>query len=270
MNTPRIALSSITIARAPLSWRKVLAAYLAEAGYDLLGALRTAGFALPFLLMPVAIYLLFGVVIAGGQAAGDPDAPHVANYLFCGFSAMAVMMPGIFSCAILAQEREGRLLALKRAFPLPPGAAVASKVLMSVAMAALAVTPVAALGLLAGKITLGVGQVVIIWAVLIVGSIPFATIGLLIGSWCSASAAPAWGNLLFLPMIWLSGLFIPLPDFLKPWVLVWPAFHLNQLALGLAGVDEFVYLPTAVAGAVLIGVSVICGGIAVHRLARVG
>jgi len=124
--------------------------------------------------------------------------------------------------------------------------------------------------LAAGKLTISPAQVLVVWAALIVGTIPFSAIGLLIGSLASGSAAPAWGNLLFLPMMLLSGLFVPLPEFLKTWVLVWPAFHLNQLALGLAGVEQFTYIPPALAGAVLCGVSVLCGGLAVRRLARVG
>jgi ABC-2 type transport system permease protein len=94
--------------------------------------------------------------------------------------------------------------------------------------------------------------------------------GLLIGSLASASAAPAYGNLVFLPMMWLSGLFIPLPESLEPWVIIWPTFHLNQLALGLAGVDQFTYIPPAMAAAVLAGVTVLCGGFAIRRLARGG
>jgi ABC-2 type transport system permease protein len=68
--------------------------------------------------------------------------------------------------------------------------------------------------------------------------------------------------------IWCS--FIPLPEFLRKWVALWPAFHLNQLALGLAGVTQFIFIPAGVAAAVLLGVTVLCGGLAVRRLARVG
>ena len=144
-------------------------------------------------------------------------------------------MPGIFSSAILATERDGRLLQLKRAQPLPPGATIVAKVAMATGVSALAVGLVAAAAILAGKITLSLGQVAIVWAVLVLGAIPFSAIGLFLGSRVSGSAAPAWGNLLFLPMIYLSGLFIPLPEGLKKWVVVWPTFHLDQLALALAG-----------------------------------
>lgn len=250
--------------------RRVLRAYALETRFEIVGALRTVSFAVPFIVVPLAVYLLFGVVIAGGTAASGPYGPGIANYLFAGFAVMGAIMPGLFSGVILAQEREGNLLRLKRALPQPPGASIVAKVLMAMAIAGVSVTLVAIAALLAGKITLSVGQVAIIWAVLIVGTIPFAAMGLLIGALVSGSAAPAWGNLVFLPMMWLSGLFIPLPKFLEKWVIIWPAFHLDQLALGLAGVRQFTFIPPALAAGVLVGVTVLSGGVAIRRLARVG
>ena len=273
MNTtlamPRPTAGATPFRREPLPIARMLRAYLMEAGFEMLGALRTAGFAIPFVVVPVAIYVLFVVVINPNPASG-PYGPGIANYFFSGFAAMAAVMPGIFSGVILAQEREGNLLKLKRALPLPPGAAIAAKTLMAMGVSALAVTLVAIAALVAGKLTISLAQVAIIWAVLIAGTIPFSAIGLLIGAYSSGAAAPAYGNLVFLPMMWLSGLFIPLPAFLKPWVVVWPTFHLDQLALGLAGVKQFTYIPPSITAAVLVGVTVLCGGVAIRRLARVG
>lgn len=254
--------------REPLPLRRVLRAYAMEAKMETLGALRTIGFALPFVVVPVAIYLLFGVAISGDE--GGELGAGLADYLFTGFGVLAAAMPGIFSGVILAQEREGNLLKLRRAMPLPPGATILAKVLMAMCVSAIAVTLVVVAALAAGKLTLSFGQVLIVWAALILGTIPFSAIGLLIGALSSASAAPAYGNLLFLPMTVLSGLFIPLPAFLKTWVILWPTFHLNQFALGLAGAEQFRFVPPALAAGVLLGVTVLCGGLAIRRLARVG
>lgn len=266
MNTNSLDLAAL---RAPLPLAQVLRAYLREARFETMNALRSTGFALPFIIVPVAVYLLFGVVISGNAGQGELG-PGIHNYLFSGFSAMGAMMPGIFSGVILATERDGNLLRLKRSLPQPPGAIVVAKLLMSMAVAAVAVLLVAVAAVLAGKITLSLAQVAVLCGTLIVGTVPFCAIGLLIGSLSSGGAAPAYGNLVFLPMMWLSGLFIPLPDVLERWVVIWPAFHLNQLALAAAGVEQFVYLPPAIAAAVLLGVTVLCGGIATRRLARVG
>jgi ABC-2 type transport system permease protein len=91
-----------------------------------------------------------------------------------------------------------------------------------------------------------------------------------IGAYASGSASPAIANVVFLPMLWLSGLFIPLPKFLEPWAVIWPAFHLNQTALGAAGVAEFSFVAPQISAAVLIAVTVVFGGLAVRRLARKG
>jgi ABC-2 type transport system permease protein len=241
-----------------------------EAKFETLGALRSVGFAVPFLAIPVVIYLLFGVLIAGNAGEQSEFGPGVANYLFSGFSVVGAIMPAIFMGCILAVERDGNLHKLKRALPLPPAATIIAKVLMSMGVAAIAVTLVVIAALAAGKLTISVTQVLIIWATLLVGVIPFCAIGLFIGTIASGSAAPAYGNLVFLPMMWLSGLFIPLPDVLERWVVIWPSFHLNQLALNLAGVEQFSFISPVLAGGVLVGMTVLFGGLAIHRLARVG
>jgi len=71
-------------------------------------------------------------------------------------------------------------------------------------------------------------------------------------------------------MLWLSGLFIPLPKFLEKWTVIWPAFHLNQTALGAAGVSEFSFIAPQMSAAVLVAVTVVFGGLAIRRLALKG
>jgi len=72
------------------------------------------------------------------------------------------------------------------------------------------------------------------------------------------------------PVLWLSGMFFPLPGALERLVVIWPAFHLNQVSLGLAGVTEYSYLPPQWSVAALVGVTVLFGGLAIRRLARKG
>ena len=230
--------------------------------------LRAPGAAIPFLLLPVPIYLFFGVMLA---APATVKNPAVANYLFSGFLVLSVMMPALFGVGcVLAIERDAGLLKLKRALPAPGGAYLIAKMLAAVAFATLATLSVLAAGLIAGKLTLSAGQIVIMMTIMIVGAIPFAAIGLLVGAYASGSAAPAIVNIVFLPMMYLSGLFIPLPKFLERLTVIWPAFHLNQTALGAAGVTEFSFVAPAISAAALVGVTVLFGGLAIRRLARVG
>ena len=206
--------------------------------------------------------------------AGRPAVaknPGVANYLFSGFSVFAVMGPALFGagCA-LAVERDAGFLNLKRAQPAPGGAYLIAKMLMSMVFAALAMASMLAAAILGNTVSLTTGQLLIMTVVMIVGAVPFCAIGLLIGSYTSGSSAPAFVNIVFLPMLWLSGLFIPLPKFLEKWAVIWPAFHLNQVALGSAGVSEFTFINPVISAAVLVGVTVLFGGLAIRRLARRG
>jgi len=247
---------------------RILQAYATEARYETLRMLRSPGAAIPFLLLPVPIYLFFGVMLA---APATVKNPAVANYLFSGFLVFSVMTPALFGVGCtLAVERDAGFLKLKRALPAPGGAYLLAKMLTAVAFAALATLSVLAAGLLAGKLTLSAVQLAVIMAIMILGAIPFAAIGLLVGTYASGSAAPAFVNIVFLPMLYLSGLFIPLPKSLEKFTVIWPAFHLNQTALGAAGVTEFSFIPPLMSAAALVGVTVLFAGLAVRRLARVG
>jgi ABC-2 type transport system permease protein len=259
------------LAREPsMSLGRVLRAYVNEARCQLMQALRAPAFTFPFLLLPVPLYLFFGVVMAGASPQAQSN-PALANAMFSGWCCMAVMGPAIFAFGIgIAIERDANLLKLKRALPLPAGSYLIAKILMSVAFAALAVGLVTIAALVVGDITLSVGQLLVMIVVLILGAVPFSALGLLIGAYSSAGASPAFANLVYLPGIWLAGLFFPLPEWLRPFAVIWPAFHLNQTALGLAGVKEFSFVPPAMTAAVLVGMTVLFGGLALRRLARVG
>jgi ABC-2 type transport system permease protein len=247
---------------------RLIRAYLSEAKYETLRLLRTIALAVPLLALPIIVYLLFGVVMAHEAIAKNPA---LGNFLFTGFSVFAMMAPGLFGIGcMLAMERDAGLMKLKRALPTPAGAYILAKMLSALLLATLAMALMIAVALLAKQVTLSGGQIAAIAAVMIVGSLSFCAIGLFIGAYVSGSAAPAVANLIFLPMIWLSGIFIPLPAFLRPWALIWPAFHLGQVAVAAAGLQEFRFFDVRISAGVLVGITVLFGGLALRRLARRG
>ena len=80
--------------------------------------MRTPAFAIPFLLLLIALYVLFGILLAGSMSHGDPT---LAKIMFVNWSVFGVMGPGMFGFGmIVAQERDHGLLTLKRALPMPP------------------------------------------------------------------------------------------------------------------------------------------------------
>ena len=236
-------------------------AYLAEAKYECLRALRAPGFSVPTLLLPAALYLFFGVVLT------QPNrTPQIDVFIFTGFAVMGVIGPGLFGFGVfVAAEREQGLLRLKRALPMPPAANLVAKMLMTLLFAAVVSVIVMMAGMAAGKVSLSPRQLLALGAILVPGALPFCALGLLVGSWAGARSAPALVNLIYLPMIYLSGFLIPLPKSIDVIQLASPAYHLDRLALqavGAPGSDAMIH------GVVLVTVTVLCAALALRRLAR--
>lgn len=250
---------------APMPLGRVVRAYLAEAKYESIRMLRAPAFAVPFLLIPCALYSFFGA-ITSGSASSNPNVPV---WLFTGFSTFAAMGPALFGFGLaLALEREQGVYKLKRALPMPPPAYLAAKVLMAMFFAALSSGSVIIAAVALDRVQIGVARMIGVLAILIAGTIPFSAIGLFLGARLSGKAAPAVVNLVYLAMIYLSGLFIPLPPAVR-WIAVFsPAFHLNQLCLAMAGVGSIMLQSMHVAA--LAGVTVLFAGLTVRRLIRAG
>jgi ABC-2 type transport system permease protein len=251
-----------------LSDRRLLRAYAEEIRCEFLRLLRNPAFALPMLLVPLGIYLLFAVVISGPAIAADPA---VGIYLFAGFAVMAVSMPALFGISSnLALDREMRLLALRRAQPAPPGAWWLAKLVVGVAYCALSYLPMVVAALASGKLALAPSELAALSVALLAGSIPFCALGLLVGSLFSGSAAPGYANLLYLPGCYLSGMFFPLPKSLHWQAPLWPQFHVEQLAMHAAGVERFQFVPLSLSLGALVAFTVATSAVAVWRLARRG
>ena len=246
-----------------ISARNNLASYVLEAKYEFLRVLRTPAFAVPTLLFPPMFYLLFGLVL--NRNSGD-----ASHYLFATYSVFGVMAPGLFGFGVgVAIERERGWLALKRVAPMPPGAYLLSKMAMAALFALIIYLILAAMAYGLGGVRLGLGQWFVLGAIAVLGVLPFCALGLLIGSRVNASAAPAIVNFIYLPMAFLSGLWMPLnllPDFIGRIAPLWPAYHLAQLALATIGRgDGSDSLPHVAA---LLGFTAICFAIARRWLAR--
>lgn len=250
----------------PMSARRLWHAYLTEARYESVRMLRTPGFSLPFLGLPVVLYLLFGVVIFGAVVRNDPGA---GAFIFTAFVVFGVMGPGMFGFGLaLAVEREQGLLRLKRAQPMPPAAFLLAKLLMAMLFSAIVALTVILAAVLVVHVRLALGRWVLVALISILGSAPFSAIGLLIGSLASGKSAPAYVNLIYQVMMHLSGLFYPLPKFLMAIAPIWPTYHLQQLVVqamrGPARGSSVAHV------AVLAGVTLVFSALAVRRLGRVG
>jgi ABC-2 type transport system permease protein len=245
---------------------RLLHAYWVEARYEVLRTLRTPAFLIPTIALPVMLYVFFGVVLQGDK----PTPPQIALQVLSGFTMFSVIGPGMFGLGIgFAMERQHGIVTLKRAQPMPFAANLIAKLFSAMSMSFIVITLLLAIATTFGHVELTLSQAAGIALVGVLGVVPFCALGLLIGSLVSGTGAPAVVNLIFFPMIYLSGLFpFPMPKALQTAAMIWPAFHLNQLSLAALG------LPTSlnpwISAEVLIGFAGVCVYFAARRLIRVG
>lgn len=238
-------------------------AYLHEARYEFLRLWRSPSFSLPVLLFPSLFYLLFGEVFGGNRS------PEAARFLLAGYSVFGVMGVALFGFGVtVAMDREQGLLQLKRAQPMPPGAYLLAKVAMAMLFSAIVLVLLAVLGATVAGVQLAPAQWLGLFATCLLGVVPFSALGLWLGTLVGGSGAPALINVVYLPMAFLSGLFLPLPMLpvaLQSIAPVWPSYHLARLAHLQAGFADGV-APWLHVG-VLLGVGVLFLTLARRRLA---
>ena len=214
------------------STRHAFIAYFLESKFEFLRVLRTPAFAVPTLLFPPMFYLLFGLLLNGKSGSA-------AHFLFATYSVFGVMAPGLFGFGVsVAIERERGWLALKRVAPMPPGAYLLAKMIMASLFALIIYIVLALMAYFLGGVRLDAIQWLLLACISVLGVLPFCAIGLLIGSRVNASAAPAVVNFVYLPMAFLSGLWVPLnmlPPFISQLAPLWPSYHLAVLALTTIG-----------------------------------
>ena len=90
-------------------------------------------------------------------------------------------------------------------------------------------------GLLIGT---AIGVAAALLVTLLAGSLPFCAMGLALGYLVGPNSAAAVVNLVYLPMVFVSGLWIPveqLPGFMQRFAPALPPYHYAQLALSALG-----------------------------------
>lgn len=218
--------------------RGIARVYATEARQEFLRLMRLPIFAVSTVALPLMFYLIFGITFAGQQARGV----GITTYMLVTYGAFGVIGAALFGFGVsVAVERGQGWMRLKRVAPMPPMAYFVAKVAMSVAVACIIVLAVFVLGASVGGVRLGAGQWVAVFLALVIGALPFSAMGLGFGYLVGPNSAPAVLNLVWLPMAFASGLWIPvsqLPDPVQSVAIALPPFHFVQLALGTIGASE--------------------------------
>lgn len=203
---------------------------LQETRYEFLKMLRAKAFSFSVIGFPVMFYLIFGVT-----------NHHIeyARYLLASYSCFGMFGSALFGLgAGVAMERAQGWLELKRASPMPRIAYLVAKTITCAAIALITVGILLALGLTLGGVTMTVLEVVKLIAVTMAGAVPFAAMGLLISFILPPNAGAGMINIIYLPMSFASGLWMPieiLPHWIQRIAPALPTFHYAQLALNIFG-----------------------------------
>lgn len=228
-----IALPSISPRHTP---QRTLRIFANEIRYEVLRALRTRAFSLSAIGFPVMFYCLFGLMLNRNATVGSVN---VAKYLLGGYSVFGSLGAAIFGIGVgMALDRSAGWLELKRASPMPALAYVLAKCVMAAVFSIIIVCVLAVLGISFGHVTFHASEFLRMTLIAALGAVPFSCLGMAMAMLAPPSAAGGIANLIYLPMSFLSGLWIPLallPHALQKIAPAFPTFHLAQMMYAALG-----------------------------------
>lgn len=228
-----MATNAITMEPQGLGMSYYTRLFSKEIRYEFVRLLRTKAFSFSVIGFPVMFYLLFGSMNRGGL---------YARYLMPSYSCMGGLTACLFGVGFsLSMERAQGWLELKQASPMPRAAYLGAKLVGCAAFAMIVVGILLALGRTVGGVVFTAPEALRLTGVVLAGTVPFTAMALLVALLVPANSGPGIINLIWLPMGFASGFFMPL-QYMPHWVRVvgpWlPTYHLAQLALGIFGMAQ--------------------------------
>ncbi|HKS22090.1 MAG TPA: ABC transporter permease [Thermoanaerobaculia bacterium] len=210
--------------------------YLLEIKYEFLKLFRMPAYVIPTLTFPLLFYVFFGLIFGGTHMPGNVTMPA---YLIGTYGAFAVIGASLFGFGVtVAVERGQGWIEVKRTTPMPRPAYFTSKMAMAMLFSAVDVLLLFALATTIGHVALPLATAAKLFGILVAGSMTFSALGVALGYFAGPNSAPAIVNLVYLPMSFLSGLWVPifaLPKVLREIAHFLPPYHFAQLALGVLG-----------------------------------
>lgn len=176
---------------------------IAQSQLELRVLFRQPGFWIPSVLFPVMLFAFFGA------SAGNWAANAMASFM-----VYAVVGIGFFQFGVsLAQDRESPFASWQKSLPGSAATQWVARVLVSVVFSTIAVSLVIAMAVILNGTTLNATAWVRLGIVCLMSSVTATIMGIALGSVSSARAAVPLAQLIYLPMAYLGGLWMP-PMFL--------------------------------------------------------
>ena len=173
----------------------------AEIALTLRILLRQPGFWVPTVLFPAMLYAFFGANSGGGAWATQAMAS---------FTVYAVLGVGFFQFGVsVAQDRASPFATWQRSLPGSAAAPWIARVLAAGLFVTLAVALVIALAHLMTDLALPARAWARLAVVVLLCTVAATIMGIALGSVASARAAVPLANLIYLPLAYLGGLWVP-------------------------------------------------------------
>jgi len=227
-----VSVTELRLSTAPLPrimWKQTRA--------QILNSLRIPAFSLTTMVLPIMFFAFFGLPYV--HQTIDHTSVNIGAYLMGSFGAYAVSSAMVFNFGIgVAMARGQKLDLLQRATPLPSSVAIAATVVNALLFALLSLIALFAFASIVGGVRLPVETWLSLTFRLLVGAVPLIGLGMAIGYAAGPNSAPAVTNLIYLPMSFASGLFIPvaqLPSFIQKVAPYLPTYHYGQIAWNAVG-----------------------------------
>jgi ABC-2 type transport system permease protein len=186
---------------------------------------------------PLMFLVIFTALLGSGTVHLAGRTVKESSYYVAAMAAFAVISASYTNIAMTVTfQRDAGILKRIHGTPLPAGVYFVARVLHALFVAVLLVAITAAFGRLAYQASVPTGLTLVRFLVmLVVGSGSFCALGFAMTTAIpNADASPAIVNATILPLLFLSGIFIPLGSNAPGWV-VWVArvFPVRHFALGL-------------------------------------
>lgn len=173
----------------------------AECALTLRILFRQPGFWIPTILFPAMLYAFFGAQSGGGRWAANAMAS---------FTVYAVLGVGFFQFGVsVAQDRESTFATWQRSLPGSIAYQWVARLLASLIFVTMAVLLVIGVALMMAEITLNATAWMRLGVVCLMSSATATLMGIALGSLSSARAAVPLANLIYLPLAYLGGLWVP-------------------------------------------------------------
>ena len=189
---------------------------------------------------PLMFLVIFTTLLGGGRVEVSPGVLlDETDYYVAAMAAFSVITATFTNLAIaITFTRDAGILKRTRGTPLPPRIYLSGRVLHAILVSVLLVAITSAFGVALYEAEFPTGSLLFEYVVtVIVGGMAFSGLGLATTAIVpNAEAAPAVVNALILPLLFLSGIFIPLgtdaPEWIKVVGNIFPVKHFGEAMLG--------------------------------------